>query len=280
MPSSKNRTRRRKRHTGIVQRYFSHIMRFILSPAVILWDTFRQKRNLDPSWVFSLLLLITVMLALAGLSFWVAGGPAERAMTVLSSAHMQSHQLTGDVQPIIREINRYALKEKLDPMLVFAIIKAESNFNPRAVSKAGARGLMQIMPSVWQEYSKSQCTGTHSNLKVCSEDCIYEIAPNIEVGVKYFRKLLDRYDGRIDLALEAYNAGLSNVQSDSEPKFKETRSYIQKTLTYWQELRQKAIAVQLQTSLYMHRGIKWLLGITFIMWLVFFGWVNRKILSK
>lgn len=280
MPSSKTRTRKRKRRTGVLQRFFSHVIKIIISPVVILWDTFRLKRNLDPSWVFSLLLLITVMLSLAGLSFWVVGGPADRAMTVLSSIHTQPQQLTGDVAPIIREINHYAMKAKLDPMLVFAIIKTESNFNPRAVSKAGARGLMQIMPSVWQEYGKPQCTGTHSNLKVCSDYCIYEVGPNIEVGVKYFRALLDRYDGRIDLALEAYNAGLSNVQPGAEPKFAETQGYIQKTLTYWQTLHQKAVATQLQAALYMHRGIKWLLGITFLMWLVFFVWANRKLLSK
>jgi len=275
----KTRSRKSKRHIGVLQRFFSHMLRFVLSPVIILWDTFRHRRNLDPSWAFSLLLLITVMLALAGLSFWVAGGPTERAMVVLSNVHLQPQQLTGDVQPIIHEINRYALKAKLDPMLIFAIIKTESNFNPRAVSKAGARGLMQIMPAVWRQYSKSQCTGTHSNLKVCSDECIYQIRPNIEVGIKYFRVLLDRYDGRIDLALEAYNAGLSNVQSEAEPKFAETRGYIQKILKYWQEMRQKAVAAQLQAALYMHRGIKWLLGITFLMWLIFFGWINRKLLK-
>jgi len=113
-------------------------------------------------------------------------------------------------------IKQVALRHGISPLLVAAIIEAESEFNPRAVSRKGARGLMQLMPA------------TASSLSVRNSFDPYE---NIDGGVRHLRRLLDRFHGNIPLAVAAYNAGEQTVINyHGVPPYRETRRYVAKIL--------------------------------------------------
>jgi soluble lytic murein transglycosylase-like protein len=109
-----------------------------------------------------------------------------------------------------------ARRNGLNPSLVAAVVAAESRFNARAVSHAGARGLMQLMPA----------TGRRMGV---SPSELFEPEKNLEAGAHYLRELLDRYQGELDLALSAYNAGEGAVdRHGGVPPYVETRAYIRK----------------------------------------------------
>jgi soluble lytic murein transglycosylase-like protein len=113
----------------------------------------------------------------------------------------------------------------VDADLIRAVIKAESDFNPRAVSPKGAMGLMQLMP------------GTALEMGVADP---FDPEQNIRGGVRYLSQLLRLWDGQMPLALAAYNAGPGKVPGRSEiPAFEETRHYIQRVLYYYRNLKSK-----------------------------------------
>jgi soluble lytic murein transglycosylase-like protein len=117
------------------------------------------------------------------------------------------------------EINAAALRYGLSPFLIAAVIKAESNFNPRAQSGAGAAGLMQLMPA------------TAQGLGVTDR---FDPAQNINGGSKYLSQQIKAF-GTIELGLAAYNAGPGNVRKyGGIPPFKETQNYVKKVMGYYQ----------------------------------------------
>ena len=120
--------------------------------------------------------------------------------------------------PFYSIISQAAEKYSVDPALIRAIIMAESGYNPKAVSRRGAQGLMQLMPR------------TAASLGVRDS---FDPTDNIHAGVKYFRQLLDRFDGNVKHALAAYNAGSRYVRKyKGVPPFGATRSYIKKVIKY------------------------------------------------
>jgi soluble lytic murein transglycosylase-like protein len=110
-------------------------------------------------------------------------------------------------------IEEHAAAQNLDPNLVRAVIQAESAFNPRARSRKGAMGLMQLMPETAAAYSVADP---------------YDPAENIRAGVSYLKSLLVRYEQKFELALAAYNAGPAAVEKygGTVPPYRETRSYV------------------------------------------------------
>lgn len=109
------------------------------------------------------------------------------------------------------------------PELVQAVIRVESGFNPTAVSRAGARGLMQIMPVHIQKHRISDP---------------FDPRQNITAGTRYLSDLLKRYNGDLNLSLAAYNAGPSRVDHyKGIPPYPETRQYVQKVLSCYKQYR-------------------------------------------
>jgi len=113
-----------------------------------------------------------------------------------------------------------ASKYGVNPSLIKAVIHAESGYNPNAISRKGASGLMQLMP------------GTARSLKVNNS---FDPKDNVEGGVKYLRFLLDTFRGDVSLAVAAYNAGLNKVAKyGGIPPYNETRTYVNRVLSYMQ----------------------------------------------
>jgi Soluble lytic murein transglycosylase and related regulatory proteins (some contain LysM/invasin domains) len=113
-------------------------------------------------------------------------------------------------------------KHEMDSRLVFAVMAAESNFNPHAFSPKGALGLMQLMPDTARLY--------HVNNP-------YDPAENIEAGVRHLKMLLRYYNGKLDLVLAAYNAGMNVVDRyQGIPPYQETKEYVKRVLQLYKGL--------------------------------------------
>ncbi|MFC1812174.1 lytic transglycosylase domain-containing protein [Thermodesulfobacteriota bacterium] len=112
-----------------------------------------------------------------------------------------------------------AHNHQVDPALIKAIIKAESSYNPNAISKRGAKGLMQLMPRT------AEALGVEDS---------FNPEQNIKGGVRYFKNLVNQFDGDVKLALAAYNAGSRTVRKyQGVPPYKSTKYYIKKVFQYY-----------------------------------------------
>jgi soluble lytic murein transglycosylase-like protein len=113
-----------------------------------------------------------------------------------------------------RLVREAADRHHVDPALIRAVIQTESNWNPGAVSRRGAGGLMQLIPTTAQRFGASD---------------LFNPQQNIDAGVRYLKTLLERYNGNLDLALAAYNAGEGAVdRAHGIPAYRETRNYVHK----------------------------------------------------
>jgi soluble lytic murein transglycosylase len=137
-------------------------------------------------------------------------------------------------KPFWEELKRDATQNHLDPYLVASLIRQESEFNPQAISRANAMGLMQLLPTVGKGLAKEMKIHHFSSDQLLSADT------NLQLGTRYFKHMVDHYDGQVEYALAAYNAGEDRVDDwrrngnfrsveefvESIP-FTETREYVQ-----------------------------------------------------
>jgi soluble lytic murein transglycosylase-like protein len=120
-------------------------------------------------------------------------------------------------------VSRAAQQHHVQPALLLAVMKAESSFNPTVVSKAGAVGLMQLIPETAIRHGVRN---------------LYDTNENVIGGAKHLRYLLDRFHGNIRLALAAYNAGERKVDRYRQiPPYKETQDYVKKVLVYYRSYK-------------------------------------------
>lgn len=165
-----------------------------------------------------LLLLCLVLLAWRSQAFWDALSPVTQKQLL--------YELAG--------------KEKVDPLLLAAIIKSESGFNPFAESHKGARGLMQLMPTTAEQIAREL------KLNYQDSDDLYTQDVNLRLGARYFSNLIRQFDGSLVLAIAAYNAGPAKVKSWqvltwgrdqneilAEIPIAETRAYVRKVLWHY-----------------------------------------------
>lgn len=151
-------------------------------------------------------------------------GPSGRRIIINENSVQRSRRLAGrlvpvpsaDLEPLIR---RHSDAQNLDPKLVEAVIQVESGYNHKAVSNKGAMGLMQLTPD------------TASLFNVHNP---FDAEDNVRAGTRYLRQLLDRFAGRVELALAGYNAGPGAVEKHRGiPPYAETRDYVKQVMALY-----------------------------------------------
>ncbi|MFO7830699.1 MAG: transglycosylase SLT domain-containing protein [Desulfuromonadaceae bacterium] len=146
--------------------------------------------------------------------------PVQSGFTFYCTEASDSSLETASINTLVAH---YARKHRLDPDLVKAVMRAESNFDPGCVSSAGARGLMQVMPA------------TAAEIEIYD---LFDPSQNIAAGSRYLRQMFERFSGNLDLALAAYNAGPAVVERYSGvPPYAETRMYLKNVKKYFNQYR-------------------------------------------
>lgn len=161
----------------------------------------------------------------------VKESPRERRERERNGAAISSYRGGAPVTPYDTHILRTAAAYKVDPLFLHAIIATESRHNPKAVSRVGARGLMQIMP------------GTGRTLGV-GEGELFDPAVNVDAGARHLKRLQKRYGRNFDLILSAYNAGEGAVAKYGNriPPYRETQDYVKSVMARYNGYRAATLA--------------------------------------
>ena len=166
-------------------------------------------------------MLFALFPALAGAGVRVEVGASGRKVIINENTVQRSRRLAGKLLPVPSAdleplIQRQSDSQNLDPKLVKAVIQVESGYNHKALSNKGAMGLMQLMPE----------TASLFNVRNA-----FDPEENLRAGTRYLRQLLDRFAGRIELALAGYNAGPGAVEKHGGvPPYAETRDYVKQVM--------------------------------------------------
>jgi soluble lytic murein transglycosylase-like protein len=165
--------------------------------------------------------------------------PAGFAAPLVQPTYSVSEPTTPDV-PWLQHIEQAAKAYGVDAHLLQAVVKVESNFDTYAVSRAGAIGLMQIMPAT--AIAVTGLRGTKQSLK----EQLQDPAINVHAGALYLRSLMDTFSQRVDLALAAYNAGSGNVRKAGNrvPPNGETPRFVKKVSDLYASIKAAALAAE------------------------------------
>ncbi len=224
----------------------------VASPVVLLADLIQPDPRFERSWIVGFMVFITLSIVLTWGAGYVVTVETLEGNALLAGYSKVSSDLAD--LPYSNLIQAMAAEHGLDPALIAAIIRQESAFNPNAVSVAGARGLMQLLPSTWRLLNPgSPCDGSHMP-PACGSNCIFDPEANIRAGTRYFAGVLTEFDENVVLAFAAYNAGSAAVEAyargeggalpdgdstglDDLPPYAETRTYVRKVLSFWVRLK-------------------------------------------
>lgn len=258
---------------------FKWILLIICSPVLLIFDLFRplgSKKVLQAYlWLMFILFLLSVMF------YFLTEAKSEHLEKLLGeycsySADEAVLSVSTELQEIIYG---NAIMANISPQLVTAVIQVESSFRPTVRSPKGACGLMQITPLVWRHYNpNSQCDGKHLPGKANhGKDCIYDVESNIATGVRYLKDLITNYDGEIGRALEAYNAGLTNVDLEKlKPKYQETRVYLQRIGSLLASDHREQFADEYNFNLFYKTTLRWILFSLLFLWALLLVWIYKR----
>src|SRR5690554_6770334 len=224
----------------LLRRFFSALFLLVFSPLFLVIDIFAPNRPEEActaqgrtrlKLLCAYLLFMAVITAVVVFLYFGSTREARRLETVLGSFLHSAEVRSGYSQEVVAIVHKYAVRFDLNPHLVLAMIQVESGFNLNARSPKGACGLMQVTPLVWRHYNpKSVCNGRHApDAANHGDDCIFAVEANIRTGMWLLRDLIEYFQGETGAAIEAYNAGLTNVDLEQiRPKYQETRNYLQR----------------------------------------------------
>ncbi len=188
-----------------------------------------------PRWLIGYFVLCLAALLLAGTILYVTTVHIAAAVARLPHDSTTARPVHGI--PYADLINQVAGSRHLNPALVAAMVAAESGFDARARSSRGAYGLMQVMPATWWELAAGPgCAPEVARLT--DPPCMDDPEANLRAGTAYLRRLVDRFNGNLPLAIAAYNAGAGTVEHhEGVPPFPETTRYLRQVALAWFHLQ-------------------------------------------
>src|SRR5690554_3392821 len=272
----------------LLRRFFSALFLLVFSPLFLVIDIFAPNRPEEActaqgrtrlKLLCAYLLFMAVITAVVVFLYFGSTREARRLETVLGSFLHSAEVRSGYSQEVVAIVHKYAVRFDLNPHLVLAMIQVESGFNPLARSPKGACGLMQVTPLVWRHYNpKSACNGRHAPGVVHGDDCIFAVESNIRTGMQLLRDLIVHFQGETGAAIEAYNAGLTNVDLEKiRPKYQETRDYLQRIGTVLAPAAREEAEESLRSATGSRRAFHILALSTLGLWLLFIIWVIRHL---
>jgi soluble lytic murein transglycosylase len=124
-------------------------------------------------------------------------------------------------KPYWADLKKFSARNQLDPYLVASLIRQESEFNPTAVSRANALGLMQLLPATGKKVAREE------KLKRFDASQLYMASVNLQLGTRYFRSMVDKF-GALEYALAAYNAGADRVEDwQAQGKYRDVQEFVE-----------------------------------------------------